>query len=124
MTAAVAIRAPRAEPLLYCSFEVHKLRSLQFFDAVPELIGCFGDDHAAAVEAGTQEVGHKGAFYIRATNHMTGKTVLSFYEVKQSGPPILAKAASDMAHFKQVRRLKAVWRWDLAAEALQQGESK
>lgn len=105
---------PAARPLTYCTFEAYRIRDIKWHDAEPELIGCFDDDRDAALRAAEQASGHGGWFYLRATNHMTRKTVLSFYKVKQSSKPIPIRAAADMAHAKQFKPLYSEHQFDLA----------
>lgn len=105
-------RPLRAVPLVAETFEVWLVRSMEWDNAVPEMIDR-ADSLEASLALGRAHTSHKGHFFIRRTNLLTGAVVDSFYEVKQQSKPTWIRPAG-MAHAVQVRPLYETHKFDVA----------
>lgn len=110
-------RPLRAVPLVAETFETWLVRSMEWNNAEPELIAS-ADSLDASLELGRAHTSHKGHFFVRRTNLLTGAVVDSFYAVRQQSKPTWIKPAG-MAHAVQVRPLYETHLFDVA-----QGDGK
>ena len=96
-------------------FEVWRCRSMDWHDGKPEALG-EASSLADAIAVACGRAKHKDVLFIRRIDHVSARSVLSFYRVRQSSKQVYRRAAEDMAHFVAVKPLYLEHIADLAEQ--------